>query len=283
MTSPPFPTERWEFLDSDWYRAASDPLILTGWDPREVRQALLELWASALATKNVAEAPWRFKAGCDGLLEGRPLQHLSGRVLFDGLWLKSDARALIPRPETEEMVVLAASETPEPLRILDAMTGSGCLALSLARRFPRAEVQGFDVSKEALELAKENAEALSIPLQLRVFDALNPDWSALGRFDLIVSNPPYIPQSEVYNIDTSVLNHEPHSALFVPDAHPLLFVEALRDRSLQGSLNPGGLLWIELHPPLAAQCIGCFGDEWKAEIRFDLSGKERFLMARLKP
>jgi len=278
MTSTAFPTDRWAFLDSEWYRSASEPLLLAGWDPREARQAVLELWAAAVGFET-NQAAKRFTTGCAGLLEGQPLQHLSGRVLFDGLWLKSDARALIPRPETEEMVVLAASETAEPLRILDAMTGSGCLGIALARRYPQAEVWGFDQSEEALALAKENAELHHSPLKLRPFDALNPDWSDFGVFDLVVSNPPYIPLSEIGTIDPGVLRHEPEAALFVPNDRPLLFIDALRDQSVRGVLRIGGVLWIELYPPLADDVLRRFGIGWKAEIRTDLSGKKRFLKA----
>ncbi len=288
MTQSDQALERLEFSASPVYRTAQAKLRALGWEASEARQALLELHSSRLEAANDSAAtkaaqPVDFDAeilrGVDRLLAGEPLQYITGRALFDGHWLKSDARALIPRPETEELAAYASADVPENARILDAMTGSGCLAIALAHRHPDAEISAFDLSEEALGLARENAEQFDKEISLHLVDALLEPWHRLGPFDLIVSNPPYIPVHERTKVDRNVLENEPSMALFAPEHNELAFVEAIRDQSLLGALKIGGKLWIELHPPLSQPCLALFERGWEAEIVCDLSQKQRFIKA----
>ena len=281
--------KRLDFVSSEFGRASVERMRHAGWETSTARRALLELYEARLSTresKPEARAPENphlheeLQKSVDRLLGGEPLQYVSGRALFDGHWLKSDARALIPRPETEEMAAMASADVPPKARILDAMTGSGCLAISLAHRHPDAEVQAFDLSSEALDLARENDLKTQTEIGFHLIDALAEPWHSLGGFDLIVSNPPYIPSDERSEIDRTVLEYEPSIALFAPVQNELGFVQALRDQSLLGALNIGGHLWIELHPPLAEACQALFRPSWNSEIIADLSGKKRFLRAQ---
>ncbi|MCB0795916.1 MAG: peptide chain release factor N(5)-glutamine methyltransferase [Flavobacteriales bacterium] len=214
------------------------------------------------------------------LVEGVPIQYVLGSVLFHGLRIKVRPGALIPRPETEELVqhVLASGHAPE--RILDIGTGSGCIALSLKQGFPNAEVMGMDRSPLALALAQENGAALGLPVSWSQRD-LFTDGIPAGPFDIIVSNPPYIPSSLMDELDPIVKDHEPHEALFVPGDDPLQFFKVIAEQAVLG-LRPGGMLWFETHHDGAravARSLAEGGFE-DPTIHKDLSGVERFVHAR---
>lgn len=219
---------------------------------------------------------------------GEPVQYVLGRTLFDSMELVCDPRALIPRPETEELVRAVAERLEQQRdaagagwspRILDVGTGSGCVALALARRFPNASGVGQDVSEEALGLARENGflHGLDIEWVLRDFLQAGPP---PGAFDVVVSNPPYIPHQEREDMDRHVVDHEPELALFVPDDQPLLFYRALVEAATGEMLRPGGWLAMECHAEGAHRVAGLAVPEFWSEVIClqDLQGKNRIVM-----
>ena len=215
------------------------------------------------------------------LRTGEPLQYVLGSVDFQGLRISVDPSVLIPRPETEELLdLIIRSRTEPPKRILDIGTGSGCIALALKKAFPEAIVHGLDVSPEALATAEGNAQANKLFVEWRRTDVLDPD-AELEAFDLIVSNPPYVPRSDEASLAVNVREHEPHLALFVEDIDPLLFYRVIAQRALN-LLPSEGELWFEghhIHTPEVGRILDGFG---YAEVRVlnDLSGIPRFIHAR---
>lgn len=214
---------------------------------------------------------------------GRPLQHVIGWTEFMGLRICCDERALVPRPETEELAhrVIQWSRANGVQKLCDAGTGSGCLALALKSKLPEAEVFAFDASTGALELARFNAEALRLPVAFieMKFDQLKEHPNA--PFDCIVSNPPYIPESESASLEARVLNHDPYEALFVSDEDPLVhyrtLVQAATDPQV---LSPSGLLAFEVHERLADQ-VAALMRGWKGvEVIQDLQGRPRMVVGQ---
>lgn len=211
-----------------------------------------------------------------------PLQYILGETEFHGLKLKVDRRALIPRPETEMLVELAAEACPiPPRRILDLGTGSGAIALALARRFPEAEVMATDASPEALALAGENVAACDLAGRVTL---LRSDWfaavPATPGFDLIVSNPPYLSAEETGTTAPEVRLFEPASALTGRGAEGAGDLDAIV-AAAGGYLNPGGALALETgigqHPRLAERLAGAGFS--RRELRQDLTGRDRFALA----
>ena len=179
------------------------------------------------------------------LKSGRPVQYVLGRAEFCELEFEVAEGVLIPRPETEELVYRIAETAKRGARILDIGTGSGAIAIALAKLVKEAEVVAIDISPEALKIAKHNAERLGAKVEFLEADALG-DLSHLGEFDIIVSNPPYIPQSDIVDMRKNVVDFEPHTALFVPDNDILRFYVATADNA-QKMLRKGGSLWFEIY------------------------------------
>lgn len=179
------------------------------------------------------------------LRSGRPVQYVLGKAEFCDFVFEVAEGVLIPRPETEELVYRIAQNTKEGARILDIGTGSGAIAISLAKMIGGAKVVAVDISPEALAIAKRNAERLSAEVEFVEADALG-DLSHLGKFDIIVSNPPYIPQSDIADMRKNVVDFEPHTALFVPDNDILLFYRATAENA-QRMLDEGGSIWFEIY------------------------------------
>lgn len=227
----------------------------------------------------------RYELGLQQLIQKKPLQYVIGITWFGDLKLFVDERVLIPRPETEELVhwMLKENEVQQAHRILDIGTGSGCIALLLKKNLPGVDVWAGDVSEAALKVVRMNAEAHSLELKIVKMDILQSDDlpGTLPRFDIIVSNPPYIPFAESESIDAHVLNYEPHLALFAPNDDPLLFYKAI-GRLAYSRLKNGGYLFLELHAPLAEETMKLFlGMGFKEpELRLDMQGLKRML--RLK-
>ncbi len=169
------------------------------------------------------------------LKKGRPIQYIIGRTEFAGLSILCDERALIPRPETEELVRWISDSHHSLGSILDIGTGTGCIALALKDHFDTAEVEAMDVEADAISLSQQNSEALGLKIELHVEDILEPR-STYPHYDLIVSNPPYVRGSESKEMRSNVLDHEPHSALFVDDSDPLLFYRSIFSFAKAGSL-----------------------------------------------
>lgn len=213
------------------------------------------------------------------LLDGEPVQYITGKAWFDGLLFRVDESVLIPRPETEELVQKMAAELPsdKPLRIWDIGTGSGCIAVALAKRFPLAEVKAMDVSEKAIETARQNALLNRVMVDFVCDDVLHPQsevWQQ--QVDLVVSNPPYIRESEKAAMERNVLGHEPHTALFVPDEDPLLFYRQILTLA-KPQLSSDGFVWFEINEAMGEE-VAQLGREMDLEVVVynDFLGKPRF-------
>ena len=221
----------------------------------------------------------RIRSVVKRLQANEPFQYIMGEVYFADLNLKIDQRALIPRPETEELIDLILKLDLPFGSILDLCTGSGCIALALQNKFPNAKVVGVDLSIDAIALARENALLTKLDVEFVTEDILT--WQTAQTFDLLVSNPQYIPQQEAQLMAANVLDFEPHLALFVPDHNPLLFykrIVAIAHESLQSK----GYLALEIHEDLAAQTLALLQTDafQNPRIYRDLQGKERMILAQ---
>ncbi len=214
------------------------------------------------------------------LAVGEPVQYVLGLASFYGMSFHVTPATLIPRPETEELVTIAKSLARKCARILDAGTGSGCIAISLAQHLPEADVEAWDISPEALEVAKKNARKNGVNVRFVQRDMLKTEHPS-DRFDLIVSNPPYIRESERAEMASHVLEHEPPTALFVPDEDALRFYRALGHLALC-TLSPGGYLCVEINAALGKETALLFSGAGLEEVRIikDAFGRDRFLTAR---
>jgi release factor glutamine methyltransferase len=222
---------------------------------------------------------------------GEPFQYLLGEVEFYGLELKIDRRVLIPRPETEELVDwINQNHKGELKNILDVCSGSGCIALALSNTFQGARVCGVEYSNSAIELAQENALALKLPvryIETNVLDSktfrhsLAEEVKQNGTFDLMVSNPPYIPNHEKKEMESNVLDHEPAIALFVPDNDPLLFYRIISE-SVLPFLSKNAWIYFECHYLYVDQTREILLElgYQNVEKRKDLQGKWRMLKAQ---
>ena len=219
----------------------------------------------------------------DRLLEQEPIQYVLGQANFYGRTFMVNEHVLIPRPETEELCQWINSQDASPrVRLLDIGTGSGCIAITLAAMYPKAEVTAWDISPEALEVARENAKRTHVNVSFEQIDILHLPSNLLHQtYDLIVSNPPYICNKERACMEANVLEHEPHTALFVPDDDPLLFYRAIAQYG-QTALEPEGWLYFEINP-LYAQPLSdmlhmmSYHD---IELNLDQYGKQRMIRAK---
>ena len=213
-----------------------------------------------------------------------PIQYILGETEFYGLNFIVNESVLIPRPETEELVDWIQKENDKSanLNILDIGTGSGCIAISLKHEFPNATVDAFDISDKALETAKLNAKQNNLEVNFSIVDILNVP-EITKKWDIIVSNPPYIPESEKTEIHANVLDYEPHLALFVPNNDPLLFYRQI-GMFAQKHLNPNGKLYFEIHRDAGETGIELLNDlGYKSvELRKDISGNNRMLRGERK-
>lgn len=218
------------------------------------------------------------------LAAGCPVQYVTGKTEFCDMTFHVDGSVLIPRPETEELVLWAeqcAADHRNP-RILDVCTGSGCIAIVLAAHLPQAKVTALDISHAALETARRNASMNGVRIRFIEDDALNGMPSLAGEtFDIIVSNPPYIPHSEIESMHVNVTRYEPHEALFVDDADPLVFYRAIA-RAARTMLSEGGSLLFEVHEAWAERTAEMLRGEGfgQTEVRNDLFGKPRMTCSR---
>lgn len=210
------------------------------------------------------------------LTEGEPVQYVLGRAEFSGRWFNVRPGVLIPRPETEELCawITADSKASASPKVLDIGTGSGCIAITLQIDMPESNVTAWDISADALDVARENAQRFGANVNFVKLDALNA--KPEGEWDVIVSNPPYICEKEKKDMAVNVLEHEPHTALFVPDADPLLFYRAITRLAVQ-TLNKGGRLYFEINPIYADDTCRMMRAEGMTavELRSDMYGKQR--------
>lgn len=220
------------------------------------------------------------------LLKNRPIQYIIGETEFCGMRFFVNENVLIPRPETQEIVENLVTSTrtrhatSQQLSILDIGTGSGCIAISLAKLIPNSDVTAVDVSEKALEVAKKNAEANGVNVHFVHDDILQPTIAELidNQFDIIVSNPPYVCESEKTEMRANVLDHEPSSALFVPDSDPLVFYRKILEFA-QKALKPDGQIWFEINEKFGKETAElCREKGFKnVEIIKDFRGKERIV------
>ena len=210
-----------------------------------------------------------------------PLQYILGETEFYGCRILVDPAVLIPRPETEELVDRVVKELSGrgAVTILDIGTGSGCIAIALARHLPQATVRACDISEEALATARKNARINNVKVTFFREDILHPGTPPIEKFDCIVSNPPYIPTAEKKTMQPEVRDHEPSQALFVPDDYPLLFYRAIAGYAGK-HLATNGLLMVECHEQYARTVKRLFEEKGfsSAEIIQDINGKERFVI-----
>lgn len=218
------------------------------------------------------------------LLNGEPIQYIFGRARFYGMNLKVTPDVLIPRPETEELVDLIVKDCGDrsDLRVLDVCTGSGCIAIALARNLPFSQVDAIDISGAALAVARSNAAELKAAIKFSEADALNMQAPEAGRYDIIVSNPPYIAEHERAEMDPNVLEHEPALALFVPDSDPLRFYIAIARYALK-ALREDGRLYFEINPLYASMLQEQMKRMGWSDVNVlaDMQKKNRFLIASL--
>lgn len=219
------------------------------------------------------------------LLAGEPLQYILHHARFHGMNLFVNPSVLIPRPETEALVdIIIDREGSLPdLHVLDLCTGSGCIALALARNLKFPTITATDLSPDALAVARRNASNLKINcIRFVEADLLAGATPILPSLDFIVSNPPYIAQSEAKDMDSNVLDHEPHQALFVPDSDPLIFYRAIADYGCR-CLKPGGRLYLEINPIYTSQLSNLLSSKGYKNIEMlpDSQRLTRFILASL--
>lgn len=263
------------------------------YDQRE-RMNIARMVAAALSGENemkyliegaeVVEIP-QLESKVKELAQGRPVQYVIGHSEFCGLDIEVREGVLIPRPETEELVawVIEKAADIEHPRILDVCTGSGCIALALAARVGEASVVAVDISDEALTIARCNAERLQLGVEFIKDDALEHIPNIADRkFDIVVSNPPYIPISERQSMHVNVVNFEPDIALFVADDDPLIFYREIAVTA-KHILADNGYLLFEIHQPLAQQTVDMLRELGydAVELRNDCFDKPRMICSQL--
>ena len=228
------------------------------------------------------------------LLQKEPVQYILGESDFYGLKLKVNPSVLIPRQETEELVQwilqsvsssnrfsTAKTTSDKKLQILDIGVGSGCISLALKKHLPQADIMGIDVSEAALKVAQFNSGSLQLPIQWQKIDVLNRTlWGLLPKFDLIVSNPPYICESEKHILEDHVVNHEPSIALFVKDSDSLIFYSTIADLALL-KLKKNGKLFFEVSAHFGENCRDMLQNKGfsQVELQKDMNGKWRMIKA----
>lgn len=217
------------------------------------------------------------------LLQKEPIQYILGKETFCGMSFEVNSSVLIPRPETEELVrwIVEDSAERQSLRILDIGTGSGCIAISLAKEIKGSSVTGWDISENALKTAQHNAEMNNASVKFILQDAFKP-FPETEKFHVIVSNPPYIQQIERSKMDDQVSLWEPGMALFVPDDDPFIFYKRIMDIGRQ-LLLPGGKLFFEINQKYGEEVCQLLrnGDFCEVELRKDINGNDRMIKAEL--
>lgn len=250
---------------------------ITGWDQL---QQVLNKETELNETQILA-----FEKAAAELKAGKPIQYVIGKAWFMGEAYSVNEHVLIPRPETEELVdwILEYAEIKgTSLRILDIGTGSGCIAIALKKALPNSNVSAIDISTNALKVAAENASILNAAIEFAPLDILNTAFLP-DQYDVIVSNPPYIPMHEMENMEMQVTSQEPNIALFVPDEDPLVFYKAIA-RLAKLHLKPNGQLFFEIHFDQGEAMVNLLDEmHFHAELREDLFGKDRMIRASLKP
>ena len=225
----------------------------------------------------------RLDGWLDRLLANEPIQYVLGEAWFMGLKFFVDPSVLVPRPETEELadwIVRDRSFNPDGHRLLDIGTGSGCLPVYLQKKLAGITADAIDLSRGAITIARKNAEALGASVNFAQLDFLDSSYrDRLPCYDLVISNPPYIPVSDRQSMPLNVTQFEPMMALFVPDSDPLVFYKAIAEFGLT-HLNPSGRIYVEIYEGLGNETLEVFaGAGYEAELKKDMQGKDRMIRA----
>lgn len=223
----------------------------------------------------------KLQEALEDLKTHKPIQYVLGEAWFYHMKLKVSPAVLIPRPETEELVDLAIKHLKDfpATNLIDIGTGSGCIPIAIKKNIPGVEITAVDLSNDALIIASENAAQQKTPINFKELDFLDEkNWTSFPTFDVIISNPPYIPANEKELLDKNVTAFEPHTALFVTNEQPLIFYEKIAAFGKE-HLSVHGKIFMEVHEHFAKNVASLFGDEYyTAEIKHDLQGKERMLI-----
>jgi release factor glutamine methyltransferase len=228
----------------------------------------------------------KFLYGIKAFKNHTPLAHVLGEQYFYGLRFKVDDNVLVPRPETEELVDLVVKESAGVQNVLDVGTGSGCIAISIKKTLPNVVVTAIDLSEESIRIAENNSLINNVVIDFKVHDALELNsFDGSGamlhdKWDVIVSNPPYIPIKEKANMDKNVVGFDPHMALFVPDDNPLLFYDVIGRWAIK-SLADNGKLYFEIHEDFGKDVCELLDDIGFVQVHLiqDLQGKDRIVKA----
>jgi len=228
----------------------------------------------------------RFHKSLNDLVNKKPIQYILGKTSFYGLDFMVNDKVLIPRPETEELVNwilddLKKTDTTKRTTIIDIGTGSGCIAISIAKNNEALEVSAVDISKEALDIAKQNAQNNKVAVQFIADNILAPKFENYNsKFDIIASNPPYVREAEKQKMHDNVTKNEPHLALFVTDENPLIFYEAIADFGLE-KLSKNGLIYFEINQYLGKETVELLQKKGfiKIELKKDIFGVDRMIKA----
>ncbi len=226
--------------------------------------------------------PQKFHEALNNLSEQKPIQYILGKTEFYGLDFKVNNNVLIPRPETEELVdwIIKDYKNTKDLKILDIGTGSGCIAISLAKNTNNFNITALDVSKKALEIAKYNAQNNTVEIIFILDDILSPKSENYIKYDIIVSNPPYVRDLEKKEINNNVLKNEPHLALFVEDHNALVFYNAIADFALKHLTNKG-VLYFEINQYLGQETVNLLINKGFKDVMLkkDIFNNDRMIKA----
>lgn len=225
----------------------------------------------------------RFDEIIERLKQGEPLQYIEGKAPFCGMDFAVRPGVLIPRPETAELVDWIASDnTMQTPHILDLGTGSGCIAIALDKRIPGATIDACDISHEALSVAKKNGERNGAKVSFFHHDMLDSSTPLPHSYNILVSNPPYIKQSEAIEMEDHVTQWEPHTALFVPDDDALRFYRAIAEIGQTDALLPGGSIYVEINQQLGKETVKLFESYGykEVELRKDIYGNDRMISCK---
>jgi len=215
------------------------------------------------------------------LQKNEPIEYILGETEFLSLKFKLNNKVLIPRPETEELVdwIIKDVDNNKKLSIIDIGTGSGCIAVAIAKWVSNATVTALDISEDALQIAKKNAELNNVQIQALCADILNISNTLQNKYDIIVSNPPYIRECEKTDMEANVLKYEPHTALFVSDENPLIFYDGIA-KFASSYLNENGLIYVEINRYLGSETLKMFESyNFNCMMKNDLSGANRMIKA----
>lgn len=231
--------------------------------------------------KAVSETVWQKSlAALKRLENSEPLQYITGKAFFCNLELTVNTSTLIPRPETEELVYLCLKTIPQNAQIIDIGTGSGAIALAIKKHCPWCKITGIDISAPALKTAAKNAQKLNLQVEFIQQDIFSlPEIFYQTHCDIIISNPPYVRNSEKQQMHSNVINFEPHQALFVDDQNPLIYYCEIT-KIASRKLSKSGILWVEINESLSEETARIFKKHFKRiEIFSDFREKPRFIKA----